>query len=414
MRIAAKERFAAFVVGMLVLLLVAGWLVGTHLVRRYRQISLTAWRDPKMVLDWDDIDPSLALPVLAGDSSQAAFRSALDRGDIETAYAALVYAIDLEPVTRCGLLLLLAESKTPDVRRSVRVLCFKMAGWVAVVAPGMPDWARATTLLAVGRGLSRLDASSEALFHLDQAYAIARYSEHLTQAHRRMMLDELVPLYQVLGRGPEAWQPLANQLLTPAVPTGKSARALGEPERPQMLHPSDAMKQAAASRQRMAQTVLRAVAAGSSEISQHQVDDLASVLQHEEQIRQQSYASLVDQGRQIDLARDRVAWAVLKSRVAHKGFGLSILPQWEEQVAEIDAELRAAQDVLYKAIGETSAQRTVLLLQIEHGLLGFYPDWPQAEWAAQLARLKPEQPLHLTARIERQKVFFYLVGEPSS
>jgi hypothetical protein len=400
---------------MLVLLIVAGWAGGTYLVDRYRQTRVSPWRDPRAVLKWSDIDPILALRGLGDASSQTVFRAALERGEIETAYATLVYAIDLKPDQRCGSLLLLASHKAQGSRRAIQRSCYKMAGSVATVALDMSDLTRATVLLEAGRGLGQLGASADALFYLDQAYAVARYSDRMTQAHRRTLLDELIPLYRALGRKPETWRALIDQALTPTLSIEEGKSIAVQLERPQLLYLSDAVIRATASRQRMLHQVLLMAAQGKDSISEYQLDDLASVLRYEDQVRQQSYAMTAPSGQGMELARDRVAWMVLKSRIAHKGFGLRIVSEWEEQVDEIDAELSVAQDALYAqyaAVKGAEAERSVLSLQLEHGLLSFYPGWPQAEWAARLERLEPQRTLRVTARAEKQNIYFFLVGEP--
>jgi hypothetical protein len=366
------------------------------------------------VLKREDIDPILALRELEGTRSRAVFRAALEEGEIETAYAALVYAIDLDPEERCGYLLLLAHDETQDARRSIRYACYRIAASVATVAPDLSDLTRAITLLEAGRGLKELGFSADALFYLDQAYAVARYSNRMTQTHRRTLLDGLIPLYRELGRRPETWQALADQVLTPTSSIGEGRPVFAELERPQLLYLSGAVIQATAARERMAQEVLRAAARGDGSITRSQLDDLASVLRHEDRVRRGSYEVASDQGHSVDLARDQAAWMALKSRVAHQGFGLSIVPEWEEQAAEIDAEWRAAQDTLYTQYARTEGDGAyhVLLLQLEHGLLGFYPDWPQAEWSDRLARLEPERTLRVVSRTQNQNTYFLLVGEP--
>jgi hypothetical protein len=47
-------------------------------------------------------------------------------------------------------------------------------------------------------------------------------------------------------------------------------------------------------------------------------------------------------------------------------------------------------------------------------MLGFYPDWPQVDWAMQLERLQPRQKLRVGAEIQNQNVHFFLMGEPDT
>jgi hypothetical protein len=379
------------------------------------------------VLSWAQIDPRLALSELGSSSPQAVFWTALDDGNVETAYASLVYAINVKPEERCGLLLALARSEVTQDRPSYRAACYDAAASVATVAVDMSDLSRATTLLEAGRGMAELGADAKALFYLDQAYATARYSDQMGAVHRRSVLDELIPLYRQMGRRPESWQALLEQVQSPASASGEQRFGPVQVERPELLYSSVPLLEAAAARQRMVAKVLQTAEQGTGTIEQVQRDDLAAALRHEDQIRQGAQTARQDQELSqqelVSLARDDVAWKWLQSRVAHRGYGVSIVPEWEERVSEIDAELGAACDAFYERLvailqdqyetaEDPTVQRAVLLLQLEHGLLGFYPDWPRREWAAHLEHLEPKPALRVVSRTEDKDVRFFLTGGP--
>jgi hypothetical protein len=106
--------------------------------------------------------------------------------------------------------------------------------------------------------------------------------------------------------------------------------------------------------------------------------------------------------------RDRAAWMAIKSRIAHRGFGVSIVPEWEERVNDLDAELTAALQALVQ-YQETQLPQAAFLLQIEYGLLGYYPGGSQAEWADEVVRW-PHAELYIAVRRENNNVFFFLDG----
>ena len=411
MRAAREHRYTVLILGMLTLY-VGGWLTSAYL--RYRRSALSPWRDPKTVLDWSKIDPHLALRELEGDLPRDIFWIALEARDITTAYATLTYAVDLDPQERYGLWLVLAQRARGSAHRAMRRICYSTAAAVVTLAPELSDLTRAQTLLTAAQGMADLGATMDALFYLDQVYAVVHHGDRLTRAHRRAIMDQSLALHQALGRELGEWHALVDR--------EPGSVLLGQPsssrsvKRPGFMHLSDRVIQATVTRQWMVQQVLQTTGANRGAFSRDQLDDLASVLLNEDTVRQQSYAALGPE-HQIDLARDQVAWMILKSRVAHKGFGLGIVPEWEQQVTEIDARLRFAQDTFYTQYQELlglDQERTILLAKVEQGLLGFYPDWPRKEWASQLVSLVPTRTLYVTGDIQDQNVRFSLAGLPDS
>jgi hypothetical protein len=406
-RLFRQKHLIALVAGGLVLVIVAGWLV----IARFDEADrLVAWQDPKGVLEWRSISPTLAMQSLEGSASQTIFVTAISQNDVHTAYATLVYAIELDPERKSGLLLWLAQSQPEKNTRSVRAIrlsCYQMAAAIATVALDMADLTKANTLLQAGLGMADLAMPAQALFYLDQVYAIARHSQQLTQAHRRILLDKLIPLYQSLGRQPDTWQELVEQTNTLVSPdryafTGHTPVL----ERPQLIYSNQDAIQAAAARQRITEHIRQELESTAQKTSSRQMESLAIVLKHEDQVHLQSYEAW--QGRQVDLFRDRAAWMTIKSRVAHKGFGVSIVPEWEEQVDDIDAELTAALLALVQYQG-TELPKAAFLLQLEYGLLGYCAGWPQVEWADEVIRW-PHAALYIAVRRENNNVFFFLDG----
>jgi len=402
-----QERLIVLVAGSFVLVIVTGWLVINHFGEADR---LVAWQDPKRVLEWKAISPTLALQALEGSSSQTVFVKAISQNDVQTAYATLVYAIELGPEKKSGLLLWLAQSQATENAHSIQAIrfsCYHMAASIATVAFDMADLTKANTLLQAGRGMADLGAPAQALFYLDQVYAIARHSRQLTHTHRRILLDELIPLYQRLGRQPETWQELVEQTTILVSPDLYSfPRHTQLLERPQLIYSNQAAIQAAAARQRMTEHIRHELGSTAQKTASHQMESLAIVLTHEDQVHQQSYEAW--QGRQVDLFRDRAAWMTIKSRIAHRGFGVSIVPEWEERADDIDAELVTALQALVQ-YQQAELPRAAFLLQLEYGLLGYYAGWPQVEWADEVVRW-PHAELYIAVRRENNNVFFFLDG----
>jgi hypothetical protein len=90
-----------------------------------------------------------------------------------------------------------------------------------------------------------------------------------------------------------------------------------------------------------------------------------------------------------------IRWLTLKYRVANLGFGLSIVPEWETQAAEIQSSLaKAYEDLLFDyedlvagapdasmvAPGSYVGRRSAILA----GRLGQYPNYPAEQMAGKL------------------------------
>jgi len=373
-------------------------------------VVIPPWRDPKAALRWDEIDPIVSLKQLTGMSTRGVFWTALDRRDAPTAYAALVYDIGLEPEERCSLALALAQNEAATAHPDIQRGCYEIAANVAVAASDLSDLTRARTLLMAARGAAALGRDAQALSYLDQVDVVVRHSDQLALAHRQQLVDELIPLAHRLGCPREDWADLEQQVLAAPGASPRGQPATARVSRPQMPLSSGPVLQAVALRQQMARRVLEGALAQGPVLAQVERDDLTWALQMEDRAR----ASHPGGDNAVAAAQERATWAVLKWRVAHGGYGISLVPEWEARRTEIDAELAAALDALYDALQDrrdTSGQE-IALLRIEHGLLGFYPGWPQAEWAAQLDRLDPLKSVYVTTRMERGHAFFVLAGKP--
>ena len=97
----------------------------------------------------------------------------------------------------------------------------------------------------------------------------------------------------------------------------------------------------------------------------------------------------------VAVAWHKVRWLTIKYQAASGGYGLSLVPEWEAQVAEIQSELSKAYEDLYALHGEQvialpeadaidRAWVEVLRQEIEVGQLGLYPNYPEEQLTAKL------------------------------
>jgi hypothetical protein len=134
-----------------------------------RQQSLAAgWQDPTVAIVPDEIAPDLALYPLAGASELDTVDAAIVNGDLETAYAALVFGLELSDAQRIGRLILLAGKFVEAEQPERASLVYQQAHDVAVLSPYLNDPARADALLASGQGWTALEEEARAIEAYDQ------------------------------------------------------------------------------------------------------------------------------------------------------------------------------------------------------------------------------------------------------
>ena len=134
------------------LLVVAVVAVVIYLVLQRQPAVAQGWQDPVAAIVPEEIRPGWALYPLAGASEVETVDVAISSGDLETAYAVLVFGLELTDAQRIGRLTLLAgrfaEAEQPE--RANR--CYQQIYDLAILGPRLNDPARADALLAVGKG----------------------------------------------------------------------------------------------------------------------------------------------------------------------------------------------------------------------------------------------------------------------
>lgn len=359
------------------------------------------WVDPIAAIRPDEVAPVLALYPLAGALELDTVDAAMDNGELETAYAILVYAQDLTDAQRLGRLVrlggLFAQAEKPDRA----ALCFQQVYDSAILNPRLTDPARADALLASGRGWASVGDEAPALQAFDQVYLLAVESPYLQMANRRDLLVALETAYEDLGYGERAQACRAGIVeldqearpQPPALP-GQQPNLPGRTgtvSSPEVGTLEDARREAAFA-------VLQAYADG-GEPSPELVESLSQVLVAEDAAKlalyEQELAATTQPGRQIDVHWQTIRWLMLKYQVAAGGFGLTIVPAWQAAVPEIQSDLSKAYEDLFfdyedlvtalpqaGLIGPGSyrVRRQVVL----DGRLGHYVNYPARQLADKL------------------------------
>lgn len=414
-------------------------LVGIALLAAYFFLSRqpaasTGWVDPTTELSSEGIAADVAVLTLAGEPDDRVIRAALDAGEAETAYATLAYSVLLPDNTRSGSWLLLARTyREQDPARAA--VCYQAAFDLATLGTSLSDFARADVSLQVARGYADLQRDWIATLGLAQAENIARYSLTLLPAQRRNVLTQVVDAYEELGETQIA-ATLRSQIATYAAGTGisvQSAAQLLPSLRGAVVLPQPVVG-ALAARQSAAANLAARWLASEPSVRTTLAQALGQALSEEDAARGEFYAGAegLELADRLALLHDQMTWLSVKYRVASLGYGVSLVPEWEQQGSEIGQALAQTVTALINGYGqqldtldavEAVQARVELLRQgVLWSRLGLFHD-PQAEalLSEQLAEASRQlwarqggAGLTIVAQDMREQRFYLLAGSDSS
>jgi tetratricopeptide (TPR) repeat protein len=398
------------ILGLLALLVVVGLVSGAA----YLYLRTTGSHGVAYAVDYmrpNEIDPTAALATLAGVSDVEVLNQALSEGDLETAYATVVFSTQLTDREQVGNLLLLGQAYAGEGDNSRAQLCYRQASLISVLSPTLSDFGRASSFLEVGEGFAESGDREGALFNYDQAFVLAVHSPFMRDPHRADTLGSLAAGYSEVGRTDKSQEcsALQTEILYSTEVTGTTPTAT--PEQPianfltQIPAPPAAMVASYEERRKEAVRELRDALQANPDVnavSQELVTDVTQALVNEDNARSTAYEDELGAASsmvlRIGIAEARVDWLLVKYRVSLGGYGLDLVPAWSDDVAGIAAELNAARAELHGIYGEQidtfsddmakdRAWFDVLRLEIEQGRLGLYPDYPEDELISQLSEV---------------------------
>ncbi len=421
----SHRRIALFALTGVILLAAVGALAlaASTLLVPSAVVSPLVWSDPLVAIDPALIAPDIALRSLAGEPEDVTAEQALRVESAEqslsikeqmqaTAYASIVYSAGMDDTRRAGLLLLLADRYMLTKNRERAALCAYQVYDIAALSPTLNDFIRAEASLRVATIWRATDHEELARLALEQAANVTGGSLVLQSSQRRILWEQIAAQYRALGdaESAEQMQARAEKAEPPRAgprPMGLVVATLPAPE------PNSAeVGQAVFERQKRALVIVESLSRGlQSGVAPDigpETADLAEYLRREDAARKALYDRLMvspELGPRVGAARARAQWLTLKLRVAQRGYGLSIVPEWEEAVATIRAELALAHaDYLALRLDQITAlpdaedfnrgRLEVLRESVLHGRLGLYPDFPLALRAAELDEVVEELRLH--------------------
>jgi hypothetical protein len=257
-------------------------------------------------------------------------------------------------------------------------------------------------LAEVAEGLAAVDQPAAALDAARQAQLIAARTPDLLPAQRSQVFSALRTLSPQLGDptfSREIEDLARNPFLTPAG-TLVTATVPVWPTTEQRV-PYDPPTQAAIQARSQAAALLatRLGEDGNADTRAERAG-LAQALAAEEQARAQFYQAALAGAPapqdQIWLLEDRLHWLATRLRVARQGYGLSLVPDWEQAESEIAAQLGEAYNNLGTALDSYAAALPTPVDQARQRVANHY------FLAAELERgLYPATPEDLGERIRR-------------
>jgi hypothetical protein len=379
------------------LLLVGVGSLGAFFLLREQPFDVPEWQDPLVLVKPDRVDPALAVAGLGGVSDGDLGAKAIAQGRADTAYAILVFSPSIGDRESAGDFLLLASRYRSDDRPELATASYRLAGTIATLSPDLPDTMRADTFVLAGEGLAALGEFGLAQLFFDQAFNVAMASPYLQAATRRNVFQRLHQGYRMIGDQERARTSLEQSAEPfPMVTVVEAPPVLPVAEPPLM---SLEVQEAEAARWEAAQALSSALVVRGGYAPPELVEALREALIAEDQVKlpyfNSQLAAAPQLSVQISIVQARINWLSTKYRIARRGYGISLVPEWEIQAESIRAELTKSYELLYAlyadliiAIPDAEqidlATEEILRRENLVGSLGRYPNYPAEQRIAQL------------------------------
>jgi len=395
---------------LLVLMVLTGALSGgAYLYLRWAGSSNTG--DPMAQLRLDQIDPTLTLAALAGVGDIDVVDRSLEGGELDTAYATILFSRQLSDREHVGNLLMLGRRYEDRGDQSHAASCYQQASLVSTLSPTLSDSTRAYSFGEIGEGFATWGKRDEALFNYDQAFALALHSPLIRDPHKADLLEQLAVAYDGIGEREKATEcrSLHAEVLFSTEGSGTTPESVEEQPVADFLTqiPAPTLAMVASYEERRVAAVLDLVEfleglASGEDIPEELATEVTQALVNEDKARSTAYEDELEAASsmvlRIGVAEARADWLLVKYRVALGAYGLDLVPAWSENVAGIALELGQAHRDLDGIYGEQIATFTdtmakdrawfdILRLEILQGELGTYPDYPEEELVAELTEV---------------------------
>lgn len=368
-------------------------------------VDTSKWISPPDQVETKKVDPAIALGLLAGVTEVNSVDDSLAAGDFEGAFAQVAYSTEFSDANRVGTLLLLGDRFAAGKQTAKAAWMYQYAVYLAIVSPLPSDLTRVQSLLEAAQGLRGLGLEQNARLALDQAYLITQYSFAIPRDTRADLYEQISRAYRNFGAAKLADEARSRM--------GESATMLDESatnltRRPFRVLPTNPPENAdlnavVEARIIAARELLDALnlnpPQSQADLPEDLIRALGDALFQEDSARVDYYETQYNQAADalatLGVLRDKLRWLSLKYRVARLGFGLSLVPEWEQEVDVIRQDLSdtyteffaiTEQQALNLEKGDEANRSVedVLRSALVAGRWGLYAEYDEADLRARL------------------------------
>lgn len=372
----------------------------------YRAPSATSMTTTLPTFQPADIAPSLALMQLAGDPVEALAYQASNAGETETSRALTWIGLTQMAPARIALLLKLATAATVAEQPVTAQALYQQVRALAVLDSALPPLARSQALLRCVSGLLDLDEQAAAHDVAQQVLLIVKQAPDLLPAQRNQILRDLQSVTLPLRTGGAFQRELSELIRNPYLSLNTTLFSGQWPTFSETPAPDPLLVSVTAERQQAARAFAQRLLQVQPLDAEAERQRLVLALSIEDQERT-AYFYQISATQNLTFSLQFLAmeqqrdWLITKLAVAQRLYGVTLIPEWENnQVAIVQALAQVTTDLQQQllALAQTQstpeqqvAQRfyahTWLAQQIEFGL---YPQSNAVEVGEQLRVLQGE------------------------
>ncbi len=321
---------------------------------------------PLSTLPVDQIAAHHALVQLAGDPPKALAYQAIQAGELDLAYAIVFFSVELTDSDRLALWLQLGRRYLASERTDQGIQAYNNARSIVVLGPSLNFIERSQALLQITEDLLKVDAIPQALDTAIQAKRLAEQTPDILPAQRSQIFEKLRLFSRQLGDSNFDGEIDASArnpyVISPGVLIVSRWSTFAE-----ALATDPAILESISLRQQAARAFAERIEITAGIDIDPERQTLAAALVNEDQVRnaafQRTLSSGISLGQQFTLLQDRRNWAALKLRIATRAFGISIVPEWETNVTQLQQELSAANNNLLVVVEALTVAQTEPIAQ---------------------------------------------------
>jgi hypothetical protein len=317
-----------------------------------RGSSKALWQDPWNMPEPNRITSGLAVLSLAGPAPSYVFGQAMAINDLDTMAATALLNPNLSANMRLGWLNTLAHRYVLAKNRDADARVFlRYTADLAMVLPDLPDYRRAEILLETASGWGKLKDSESEQWALDQALIIAQYSPQLSPALRKNLLEDISLYYKHVLENSAKSQEVRSIEVPDTEPAPPATSVLETVRLAPLVYPPD-IETVINDRRQAAQRYVDEWTLNGGKVAAETTQNLGSKMVAEDMALQGYYQAELGRTDAADDYRSRVLFDQIdalarKYRASGKLYGVSLVPDWENDRTNIGISLRDSIVILH-------------------------------------------------------------------